>query len=623
MLPPGTRVGSYTIQGVVGRGGTATVYEAIQNSLGRRVALKLLDQRLDGEIDVERFRREGRVQAALSHPAILSVLEAGSSEHGLYLVTVLVDGPTLRDLIRRRELPAARAIELLAQVADGLDFAHRAGIVHRDIKPQNVLVGGGDRASLADFGLTRGLAAETVTETGQIFGTLAYLAPEVIKGGRADEASDRYAFATMAFQCLAGTVPFAHQVSASALYSHLNDRVPRISGVRPALPGALDNVFRQALAKSPRDRKLSAVDLVGQIRETLGEGRIGGLASPPVSEGSATAPAERRLRQARAPRLRSRGGMAGVAVAAGVVVLAAVLALRAILGGSGGDPATVAMASDPNLLGSDLSAVEEIVTVGCDDLEPTPESPACTVVQLSAPGAITSAPDGGAIVGWAVRGAAGELRLQVIRRQGGAFRVIAATEPRSVPGPALVEFPADVRIERGDLVGVALSTGSSIGVSPKTGATTMRWFDPLGFDKPRRPTAGAQAGFNYEVELRVEIEPGRIPSQPIRVTGRAAAQSLPGRLVTTRELQLGSLIYELRLMADGGNHDLDLFRGERRLARIQIHDAFHGELRQLLIEHDPDQPQTALIYLSWYSRDSNSLVEHYYSVTPRGFKLLS
>src|SRR3954467_9937380 len=170
------------------------VYEATQLSLDRTVALKLLATNLgDDPAFRERFRREGLLQAGLEHPNIVTVYEAGESEHGLFMAMRLVRGPNLKDMILSRELDAGRTLRILRPIAEALDSAHEAGLIHRDIKPQNILVGSPDRASLADFGLTKGIDDAGLTQTGQFVGTIDYIAPEQIRGEPATGMCDIYA----------------------------------------------------------------------------------------------------------------------------------------------------------------------------------------------------------------------------------------------------------------------------------------------------------------------------------------------------------------------------------------------------------------------------------------------
>ena len=185
MLPNGTTIAGYRIDGILGRGGMGMVYEATQLSLDRVVALKLLAAHLSDDIGFrERFRREGQVQARLEHSHIVTVYEAGESEHGLFIAMRLVRGRTLKEMVTGGELDPERTLKILAPVAEALDEAHGIGLIHRDIKPQNVLVGGRDHAFLADFGLTKGPTEETLTKTGHFVGTFDYIAPEQINGER-------------------------------------------------------------------------------------------------------------------------------------------------------------------------------------------------------------------------------------------------------------------------------------------------------------------------------------------------------------------------------------------------------------------------------------------------------
>lgn len=246
------------------------VYRATQLSLNRTVALKFLSRELSGDPQFrERFRREGRLQAAISHPHIAPVFEAGETDLGLFISMCVVDGPTLKDMILARELDARRALHLLAQVADALDAAHAVGLIHRDVKPQNILIGYGDHAYLADFGLTKSPDVEALTETGQLVGTIDYIPPEQARGLPATSASDVYALACVLFECLAGQVPFYRQSEAAALFAHIVDPPPRLSELRPDLPVALDEVIVRGLAKDPAERPESPGALLREAQRAL------------------------------------------------------------------------------------------------------------------------------------------------------------------------------------------------------------------------------------------------------------------------------------------------------------------------------------------------------------------
>jgi serine/threonine protein kinase len=208
-MKPGDHVAGYRIESVLGRGGMGVVYEAMQLSLNRTVALKVLYPHLSQDpVFRARFRREGELQASIDHPHIVTVYEAGEAEEGLFLAMRLVRGSTLKDLIVDEELGGEDAVRLLKPIADALDTAHAAGLTHRDIKPQNILVGERGHAYLADFGLTRSAADRALTKTGQFVGTIDYVSPEQIRGEAAGTASDVYALTAVLYECLSGTVPF-------------------------------------------------------------------------------------------------------------------------------------------------------------------------------------------------------------------------------------------------------------------------------------------------------------------------------------------------------------------------------------------------------------------------------
>jgi serine/threonine protein kinase len=267
VLVKGTIVAGYRIDGVLGEGRMGVVYRATQLSLDRIVALKLLPRELsEDHAFSERFRRGGRLQAALDHPHVVTVYEAGEMEHGLFLAMRLISGPTLKDLIVARELDAGRSIRLLGQVAEALDAAHEVGLIHRDVKPQNILIGDGDQAYLADFGLTKELEASSLTGSGEFVGTPAYVSPEQARGEGATTRSDVYALTAVLFECLAGVVPYYRISEPAVLYAHMIDPVPRPTEHRPGLPVELDEVIAAGMAKDPSDRPASAGELMRAAR---------------------------------------------------------------------------------------------------------------------------------------------------------------------------------------------------------------------------------------------------------------------------------------------------------------------------------------------------------------------
>jgi Protein kinase domain len=269
MLRTGATLAGYRVDGLVGAGGMGIVYEATQLSLNRTVALKVLAPHLSTDAGFrERFRREAQVQAALEHPHIVTVFESGESDEGLFIATRMIRGTDLKELVEQG-LRAERALRILAQVASALDAAHAAGLVHRDVKPQNVLVDELDFAYLADFGLIRESREPGLTRTGEYLGSLDYVSPEQIRGEPVTPASDLYAFAAVLYECLSGEVPFPRDTEAALLYAHLTEPPPRLTARRAGLAPALDAVVERGLAKEPSARFPSAVVLVDAAQAAL------------------------------------------------------------------------------------------------------------------------------------------------------------------------------------------------------------------------------------------------------------------------------------------------------------------------------------------------------------------
>ena len=269
-MKPGDQVAGYRIESVLGRGGMGIVYEATQLSLNRTVALKVLYPHLSQDpVFRARFRREGELQAAVDHPHIVTVYEAGEAEEGLFLAMRLVRGSTLKDLIVEEDLGGEDAVRLLKPIADALDTAHAAGMTHRDIKPQNILVGARGHAYLADFGLTRSAADRALTKTGQFVGTIDYVSPEQIRGEPAGTASDVYALTAVLYECLCGTVPFPQPSDVAVLNAHMSNPPPRVTSHRPELSPAVDDVIARGMAKEPSERQTSATEMIVQAERAI------------------------------------------------------------------------------------------------------------------------------------------------------------------------------------------------------------------------------------------------------------------------------------------------------------------------------------------------------------------
>ena len=281
MLEPGTQVAGYRIEGVLGHGGMGIVYSARQIALERLVALKILAPQLSADESFrQRFRREGQIQAAIDHPHIIPVYEAGEIDGALFITMRLVRGPTLKDLIIARQLEAARTLRLLKPIAQALDAAHEVDLIHRDIKPQNILVGLRDHPYLADFGLTKGTNEIGLTRTGQFVGTTDYVAPEQIRGEAASPATDVYSLAGVLYECLTGVVPYAKPSDAAVLFAHMTEAPPLVTDQRPDLPAALDEVVARGMAKDAAARQARASDLVDEAERAFGR-RIRAAITPP------------------------------------------------------------------------------------------------------------------------------------------------------------------------------------------------------------------------------------------------------------------------------------------------------------------------------------------------------
>jgi Protein kinase domain len=279
------------------------VYRAVQLGLERVVAVKVITPELASDIGFrERFERESHVAASIEHPNVIPVHYAGDSDGELYIIMRYVEGTDLRALIREQSrLDPQRAAEIVAQVAQALDAAHASGLVHRDVKPGNVLVSstnGRDHGYLTDFGLTKRLAsAAGLTRTGEWVGTVDYVAPEQIEGKAVDARADVYALGCVLHQALTGEVPYVRDSDVAKMYAHLNEPPPSVTQLVPDLSPAFDAVVARAMAKDPAARYPSAGDLglaaqaaaQGLLVEAMGRSVARGGAAPTAANGNGTA----------------------------------------------------------------------------------------------------------------------------------------------------------------------------------------------------------------------------------------------------------------------------------------------------------------------------------------------
>jgi tetratricopeptide (TPR) repeat protein len=302
----GTELGGYRIVEPLGSGGTSVVYRAEHVRLGRPAALKLLTPAF-GEADFrDRFLRESQLAASLDHPSIVPVYDAGEEGGVLYIAMACVEGEDLKTLLAAEgRLDVRRTLRILGQIGSALDAAHARGLVHRDVKPANILVAEGDRAYLSDFGVVKELAGNGTTRTGSFIGTIEYCAPEQIEGQDVDGRADVYALACVLYECLTGETPFHRPSEVAVLNAHLHTPPPKLSRAAPDLPAALEPVISKALSKSPLDRYATCAELIAAARAAAAERRV------------------HRLRLAASIALLALAGLLGAAVALG-----AVLALR-------------------------------------------------------------------------------------------------------------------------------------------------------------------------------------------------------------------------------------------------------------------------------------------------------
>jgi eukaryotic-like serine/threonine-protein kinase len=268
LAPSGLVAGRYDIERLIGRGGMASVYLARDRKHDRRVALKVIDPDLVQSATADRFLREIAIAATLTHPHILPLHDSGSDEGVLYYVMPYVEGETLRGrLARERQLPLDEALRIACEVASALDYAHRRGVLHRDVKPDNILLEDG-HAVLADFGIARALDASLgsgMTETGVTIGTPTYMSPEQASAGTLDGRSDQYSLACVLHEMLAGEPPFTGATPQAVIAKRLHDAPPRIRTVRPSVPERLERVLLTALDRTPADRFSTA----GRFRDAL------------------------------------------------------------------------------------------------------------------------------------------------------------------------------------------------------------------------------------------------------------------------------------------------------------------------------------------------------------------
>ena len=371
MTEPRVIAGRYEVGALLGYGGMAEVHQATDLRLGRTVAIKILRPDLSRDsLFQSRFRREAKAAGSLNHPSIVAVYDTGEEQDGSdlvpYIVMEFIDGRTLREILRvERRIEPSRAMEIVAEVCAALDFSHRAGIVHRDVKPANVMITRAGAVKVMDFGIARAVAdsAATMTQTAAVIGTAQYLSPEQARGETVDARSDVYSTGCLLYELVTGNPPFQGDSPVAVAYQHVRETAPVPSSLNPAVPRPLDSIVMKALAKNPMNRYQSAAEMRSDLQR--------GLASLPVTAEPVLSDAERTQFMAATPPLRrpndsgpialheedrDSGRRGAILLTAAVVVLLLVVAgvAYAVLHPSKkkvAAPPTVVTTTVPNLVG--------------------------------------------------------------------------------------------------------------------------------------------------------------------------------------------------------------------------------------------------------------------------------
>ena len=330
--------GRYRLESKLGSGGMSTVYLALDQVLDRPVAIKLLHREISEEADqLERFRREARAAARLSHPNLVGVIDAGEDDGRPYIVFEYIEGRTLKRRIQEEGgLPVDEAVAYAIEIGRGLTAAHARKLVHRDVKPQNVLIDPDGRAKVTDFGIARSLEQKGMTATGRVLGTTDYVSPEQAMGEDVDERSDVYSLGVVLYEMLTGDVPFQAETQVGVAMRHVNEPMPDVQAKRPEVSAAVASVVDRSTTKDPRDRYDTVAQMVRDLEQTLEveAARRGGTSGEATSVLDSVPSSRRRLGTRR-----SRLGIAMGVIGAALIAAALIFGAEHIhLGGSSNPP---------------------------------------------------------------------------------------------------------------------------------------------------------------------------------------------------------------------------------------------------------------------------------------------
>jgi len=316
--------GRYRLESKLGSGGMSTVYLALDEVLDRPVAVKLLHREISEEADqLERFRREARAAARLSHPNLVGVIDAGEDDGRPYIVFEYIEGRTLKRRIQEEgPLPVDEAVAYAIEIGRGLTAAHARKLVHRDVKPQNVLIDPAGRAKVTDFGIARSLEQKGMTATGRVLGTTDYVSPEQAMGEDVDERSDVYSLGVVLYEMLTGDVPFQAETQVGVAMKHVNEPMPDVQVRRPEASAAVASVVDRATTKDQRDRYSSVAEMVRDLEQTLEveAARRGGTSGEATSVLDSVPKARRRLGGRRRSWIGIVMGVIGIALIVAAVI---------------------------------------------------------------------------------------------------------------------------------------------------------------------------------------------------------------------------------------------------------------------------------------------------------------